>query len=393
MAVAFGVATCSDTEGTHGVLTDFSPDILSGDYTGEIVVDAAYNPVISREMGCGWSETSADYAYDVYATPSGKPESWFLLCKGELQLSGESVECDALWPQATSHLVPDTSYNVEVRDKHGSSYFLTRAFTWQGALSDTDSGSDIGSDSGSSTATDTDTFTDTNSSADTGTGVDSAPVTDTATDSATDSATDTNTDSSSDTTQGPYRLIAEYTTDTPDFSGVPEKMWTMTETLDHESGCAVDQIPDNIVFDVLWNEGGLYVAVVVPDDVQTFVSAPNEDIRDYDAVTVFIDVRPLSTPYNQGDNWFAFGCMGTLNDMYTDVPITWASAPTATQYSMEIGIPWSSLGVDTPESGLEFGFDILVHDNDNLGNDCFAFWNSNSEGIDITSNFGRLMLQ
>ena len=427
---------CSDSINSTGSSLTLSPARMPAAFYGQIQITGKFNPIAIREVGCGSSGFLIETEHDIYAsgiTATGKET--FLLCSGQLQLTSRALSC-GVTAEAQRQLTPGATYDVHIEGENGSRYFIPQAFTVGDITSDSETDTapppDTGNDTGSHTATDTGN----QAATDTGSTSDSVPDTDTMVDSDTTSVVSTdnvdsdttsvvstdNVDSDttpvvstdnvdSDTTSvvstdnvdsgtatefstddSDYAVQATYTGRTPDFNGQLETLWTLNETLDNEEGCDPGQIPDTIRFEILWDETGLYFGIAVPDDIQINAPGIAADLRDFDAITVFIDVPPTNSAYNQNDNWFIFGPDGKAIQMRMDVPLLgWNVASNASGYSLELGIPWSSLDV-TPERGLSLNFDIVVHDIDQASDHCFAFYRANEQGEITTNQFAMLVL-
>ena len=388
---------CSDSINSTGSSLTLSPARMPAAFYGQIQITGKFNPIAIREVGCGSSGFLIETEHDIYAsgiTATGKET--FLLCSGQLQLTSRALSC-GVTAEAQRQLTPGATYDVHIEGENGSRYFIPQAFTVGDITSDSETDTapppDTGNDTGSHTATDTGN----QAATDTGSTSDSVPDTDTMVDSDTTSVVSTdNVDSGTatefSTDDSDYAVQATYTGRTPDFNGQLETLWTLNETLDNEEGCDPGQIPDTIRFEILWDETGLYFGIAVPDDIQINAPGIAADLRDFDAITVFIDVPPTNSAYNQNDNWFIFGPDGKAIQMRMDVPLLgWNVASNASGYSLELGIPWSSLDV-TPERGLSLNFDIVVHDIDQASDHCFAFYRANEQGEITTNQFAMLVL-
>ncbi len=398
----FFLIGCSDRSDSTGNSFTVFPVQMSAAFSGQIQITGEFRPIATREVGCGSSGFLIETEHDIYATgPTATGKKTFLLCSGQLQLTSRTLSC-GVTAEAQGQLIPGATYNVHIKGENGSRYIIPQAFTVADNTSDSetdtappsDTGNDTGNstaaDTGSHTATDTDSTADSvpDTAADTGTVVDSDTTAALSTDDVdSSSATELSTDDSD------YTVQVAYTGWTPDFNGQLGTIWTTNETLDNEEGCDSGQIPDTIRFGILWDEAGLYFGVAVPDDIQIVAPGINDDLLDFDAITVFIDIPPTNSAYNQNDNWFTFGPDGKIVQMLVDVPLLgWNVDSNASGYSLELGIPWSSLDL-TPERGLSFGFDILVHDIDQQSDHCFAFYRANEQGSIRTNQFALLVLQ
>ncbi|HVD99090.1 MAG TPA: sugar-binding protein [Cytophagaceae bacterium] len=174
------------------------------------------------------------------------------------------------------------------------------------------------------------------------------------------------------------------------------------------SGNVVVGSTDNTFdFAATYDENYLYITTIVKEtyafnQTQTWFqddsdpSTPWED----DAVEIFIDPKnghPLFQaifshkvdPNVPPELW--------INGNYTKDGILFETAfQTGTkyvsQYQVEVAIPWSKLGI-TPHSGLQFGLDIAVDDDDNGGaRDGQIAWKGTANDWNSTANYGIVRL-
>jgi len=149
---------------------------------------------------------------------------------------------------------------------------------------------------------------------------------------------------------------------------------------------------NNATFGVMWDNNNLYVGAKIVD-ANLYVDSPN--LWDDDAVEVYIDANyNKSTSYDGYDNQVIKG--------YNNSSVLTKFAITGLQhsynviqggYTVELAIPWSQLGISSPASGMNIGFDIGYDDDDNGGSrEGQAMWNGTSDDWQNTSAFGRLTL-
>ncbi len=173
------------------------------------------------------------------------------------------------------------------------------------------------------------------------------------------------------------------------------------------SGNIVLPTTDNTFdFAATYDDSYLYVAVSVNESYvynQTLgwlytdsdVSTPWED----DAVEIYIDPKNGYPLFQAIINPKGINVPATLwtNSNYSKNGILFASAfYTGTkyvhQYVVELAIPWSKFGI-TPASGLSFGFDIAVDDDDNGGGrDGAIAWKGNANNWNSSANYGKVKL-
>ncbi|MDR6549084.1 sugar-binding protein [Paenibacillus qinlingensis] len=145
-------------------------------------------------------------------------------------------------------------------------------------------------------------------------------------------------------------------------------------------------------FGVLWDETYLYVGVTVLDGA-LYNNSP-EPYSD-DSVEIYIDGNHnQGATYDGFDRQFIKGWNDTslfeARSLTNGVQHAWASVTNG--YSVEMAIPWSSLGL-TPSAGMIIGFDIANNDEDD-GNGRLSqtVWAGTSNNWSSTSAFGELKL-
>jgi len=119
-----------------------------------------------------------------------------------------------------------------------------------------------------------------------------------------------------------------------------------------------------------------------------------------DGIEIFIDPKnghPLFQAIINAPKAMNGAASLWTNNNYTKDGILFASAfYTGTkyvhQYQVEVAIPWSKLGI-TPTSGLQFGFDIAVDDDDNGGaRDGQIAWKGTANNYNNSFNYGNVKL-
>jgi hypothetical protein len=151
--------------------------------------------------------------------------------------------------------------------------------------------------------------------------------------------------------------------------------------------------PNNTAtFGVLWDANNLYIgAKVIDANLNSDSSDPWED----DAIEIYIDANNNKlTSYDGKDNQIIKNY--NKSTVFTKFAITglqhgWAAISGG--YSIEIGIPWSQLGITAPAAGTTLGFDIGYDDDDNAGaRDGQAVWKGTVDNYQNTSAFGSIVL-
>jgi len=147
----------------------------------------------------------------------------------------------------------------------------------------------------------------------------------------------------------------------------------------------------------LWEADALYLAANVVDDrLDVSIATRDGDLWTEDSLEVFIDPeRDRGSRMTGGDRQFVVNARGTQLD--TDgAGAAWdgewraAVSPTATGYTVELGIPWSTLGID-PEAGASYGFSFAVNDKDGSAQ-TQMLWGGADSGFRVPDNWGTLTL-
>jgi hypothetical protein len=192
--------------------------------------------------------------------------------------------------------------------------------------------------------------------------------------------------------------------DAPIIDGVlDEQVWDLATTADTVVSGATHNVA---VFDALWDDEMLYVAVQVTDSVLCIEGNADKDnlSYNYDSIDLYID--PDFSKSSSYDDWdvqliiknsdmdsFEPG-LNTKN--HIDISVMGQTLDNG--YVLEIGIEWSELNVD-PAPWLTIGFDVGVNDDDtpcstdnNLTRDGEIRWNGDVDNYQSTERFGELVL-
>lgn len=151
--------------------------------------------------------------------------------------------------------------------------------------------------------------------------------------------------------------------------------------------------PNNTVtYGALWTPTHLYVAVRVLDG-NLFRESTNT--WDDDAVEVYIDPENNGGAYGANDRQYVkvynTSTLAEIHGNTANVLHGWAAV--AGGYTIELGVPWSALGISSPAANFTIGFDIGVNDDDNGGaRDHQQVWKGDVNNWQSTSNFGDLVL-
>ncbi|MNI11481.1 Endo-1,4-beta-xylanase A precursor [compost metagenome] len=145
-------------------------------------------------------------------------------------------------------------------------------------------------------------------------------------------------------------------------------------------------------FGVIWDNTYLYVGVTVFDG-NLYNNSP-EPYSD-DSVEIYIDGNHnQAATYDSYDRQFIKGwndsALYEARSLTNGIQHAWAA--TAAGYSVEMAIPWSSLGI-TPSAGMMIGFDVANNDEDDgNGRNSQTVWAGVSTNWTNTSAFGELKL-
>jgi len=155
----------------------------------------------------------------------------------------------------------------------------------------------------------------------------------------------------------------------------------------NEVGKVVEGVTDNVVkFGALWDNSYLYVGVMVLDS----------DLYEDDGVEIYIDGNnEHETNYDSNDRQFITrwndSTLFEKNDNTVDVLYGSASIPGG--YSIELAIPWTTIGI-SPVVGMRVGFDIGNNDDDNGGGrEGLVVWSGTTNNDTSTLYFGDVILE
>lgn len=149
--------------------------------------------------------------------------------------------------------------------------------------------------------------------------------------------------------------------------------------------------PDTGSWGALWNNNYLYIGVKVSDS--TLSTNPANDPGSYwqnDSVEVYVDPNgDGGTTYDANDKQLAQGYNdpGLFGVSSSTPGVLHAWAPVTGGYSVEMAIPWSSLGV-TPSSGMNLALDIGINDSVNGSRVGQLIWNGTANDWQDPAGFG-----
>ncbi|MFE5321801.1 sugar-binding protein [Paenibacillus sp. NPDC056579] len=155
--------------------------------------------------------------------------------------------------------------------------------------------------------------------------------------------------------------------------------------------------PDNSAFfGTLWDDQNLYVAVRVLDGHLVNDSEASKTYQD-DSVEIYLDGNnDRSTAYGPDDHQITLGWHDTQLSVGSNMAgLQYAQQDIDGGYSVEMAIPWSSIGIPAPKVGSVIGFDIGINDDDGRSNgnrESQLMWTGDNENWKSTANFGALYL-
>jgi len=173
---------------------------------------------------------------------------------------------------------------------------------------------------------------------------------------------------------------------------------------------AEDDADCSATFALRWDLTSLYVAIHVSDDIRG-VHPGAAGYQPYldDAIELYLDGNGDRTATYNADDWqyivTADGSSQTYKTAVAQgtVPSTYFAVKndaSGAGYSVELRIPWATLGANTVVSGRMIGVDFLVDDDDDTQAQQLSryllWWNMSSAGCNYpsacTSNFGSAQL-
>lgn len=134
----------------------------------------------------------------------------------------------------------------------------------------------------------------------------------------------------------------------------------------------------------LWDTDNAYIIVEVTDNS---LQNDSDNWWEDDAIEVFIDGDNSRFGMYDGENDFQWGFKwqsdvinaGGSNPANSTDGIIYKMVETINGYSLEVSIPWTTIGI-TPEAGSKIGFDIAINDDDDGGDkDNKLSWNANRD--------------
>ena len=336
---------------------------------------ADFKPLAVRNIGQRNKERiTVETLHHVTARPvNGNNSQWFTICNGELDTTANTLICRILpagaYQMAELYQSDIRDYDFKITGENGSTYFGTNLFTVSPDIigpgtdssTDTDSVSEVAQDSGEHA------------------GVDTSPI-------------DTSTEKwETDPPNGQITIPQENAA--PLYDGHIDDLWGLRYPLARSDGTC-NASTGTVRFMSCWDDNGLYFFVTVPNADLVVRPDDSADIADYDAVAIYLNVDPLGefgasfTDTDGEDNWFIFAADAKDESdikMYTDMALDdWFIRRGFGEYALEMGVSFEALNYD-PGAADTIHFDIVVHDVDGDGNDCYKYFRHN-QVTDLDSN-------
>jgi hypothetical protein len=176
----------------------------------------------------------------------------------------------------------------------------------------------------------------------------------------------------SDLTSDPVSLTIggkiEEAASAPTINGHAESFWDNFIALDLTQG--YNSSPDlAATYKIAYDATNLYVLITVEDDD---LRDDSGDDWDDDGAELYIDIgNDKAGSYGGDDYQYSLPYNGSVNE-YKNSPgsltgVTFGDSSYAGGYTLEISLPWSTLGGGSPTGGVEIGFDIKMNDDDGGG--------------------------
>ncbi|MDA3928612.1 MAG: lamin tail domain-containing protein, partial [Prolixibacteraceae bacterium] len=121
-------------------------------------------------------------------------------------------------------------------------------------------------------------------------------------------------------------------------------------------------------FKALWDADNFYLLVEVKDD--SYSNDSENSLWEDDAVEVYFDINNDKLQINGDDDYqyvfrwndeVATTSRGSLENVEFKIKNT------STGYTLEVKFPWITLAQNNPSKGVEIGFDVQIHDDDDGG--------------------------
>ena len=202
------------------------------------------------------------------------------------------------------------------------------------------------------------------------------------------------------------------TTAAPTIDGVVDALWSNypASTLNNVlSGTVSSSTYLSANWKATWDANNLYVLVAVTDDVLVNNNQPLATIYNDDGIEIYIDMGNTKTT-SYSSNQFRYTFRWNDPKIYelqhsatTGVKLGQTSQGIAAGcttncaaqgYTMEVAIPWSTLGASAPAIGNLEGFDVAVNDDDDGTRDAKIAWNMTTDNDwQDPADFGTIIME
>ena len=201
-------------------------------------------------------------------------------------------------------------------------------------------------------------------------------------------------------------------TTAPTIDGVAEALWNSypASSLNNVTqGTVPNSTYLSATWQATWDANNLYILVAVKDDVLVNGNQPTSSLYNDDGIELYIDIGNTKTS-TYGSNQFQYEfrwndtkAYSTAGNSTTGIKLgqtnqgvtgTCTNNCPATGYTMEISIPWSTLGTTAPATGALEGLDVAVNDDDTGTRNAKIDWAATSDNDYSTpSSFGTVIME
>ncbi len=202
------------------------------------------------------------------------------------------------------------------------------------------------------------------------------------------------------------------TTTAPTIDGVVESLWSnyAASSLNNVlTGTVSSSTYLSANWKATWDANNLYLLVAVTDDKLVNGNQPQSTIYNDDGIEIYIDMGNTKTT-TYGSNQFRYTFRWNDATVYelqhsaiTGVKLGQTSQGIAAGcttncaaqgYTMEVAIPWSTLGASAPAIGNLEGFDVAVNDDDDGTRDAKIAWNMTTDNDwQDPADFGAVIME
>jgi hypothetical protein len=186
-----------------------------------------------------------------------------------------------------------------------------------------------------------------------------------------------------------------------DLAEWPADGWTPippTRTVVGEASAPDDLAPR---FQLAWDDAALYLACRVADDKVVARKGARELWRG-DCAEVFLDLlldHRVSGPAYGPDDYQLFLSPAGGQAVSHPLPLRprprFAARPVASGWALELALSWNELGIERPEAGYTFGFDLAIDDADAAPErrERQLIWHGRADNYRSTAGFAAVRLR